>query len=83
MADLIAENYYDRFAEHAQRYGLGTHPEAGGPHGAPIDALENFRGASFPQTEFWASSASHRTTDSDRYFIKEGASAAHIYGKPS
>lgn len=81
VADLIAENYYDRFAEHARKNGLGTHPEAGGPHGAPIDALENFRSASFPQTEFWAVSGTHRITDQERFFVKEASSAAHIYGK--
>jgi len=59
VADLIAINYYDRFAEHAKKRGLGTHPESGGPHGAPIDALENFRNSSYPQTEFWAVSGWH------------------------
>ena len=82
VADLIATNYYDRFAEHAKKRGLGTHPEAGGPHGAPIDALENFRSSSYPQTEFWAESGWHRVTDGERFFVKEASSAAHIYGKP-
>lgn len=82
VADLIAQNYYDRFAEHAAKMGLGTHPEAGGPHGAPIDALRNFRSASFPQTEYWVASSTHRVTDQQRFFVKEAASAAHIYGKP-
>ncbi|MGH9604800.1 MAG: glycosyl hydrolase [Terracidiphilus sp.] len=82
VADLIAENYYDSFAGHAAKMGLGTHPEAGGPHGAPIDALRNFRSASFPQTEFWVVSGTHRVTDQQRFFVKEAASAAHIYGKP-
>lgn len=82
VADLITENYYDRFAQHAKEKGLGTHPESGGPHGAPIDALETFRSSSFPQTEFWDASATHRVTDVDRFFVKEASSAAHIYGKP-
>lgn len=81
VADLMAENYYDRFAAKAAQYGLGTHPEAGGPHGAPMDALRNFRGGTFPQTEFWALSATHRVTDVERFYVKEAASAAHIYGK--
>lgn len=82
VADLITQNYYDRFAEHAKEAGLGTHPESGGPHGAPIDALETFRDSSFPQTEFWVPSGSHRARDDERFFVKEAASAAHIYGKP-
>jgi hypothetical protein len=82
VADLIAENYYDRFEDHARKLGLGTHPEAGGPHGAPIDALENFRSSDFPQTEFWVVSGTHRASDDQRFFVKEASSAAHIYGKP-
>jgi hypothetical protein len=82
VADLIAENYYDRFQDHARKRGLGTHPEAGGPHGAPIDALENFRSSDFPQTEFWVVSGNHRVSDDQRFFVKEASSAAHIYGKP-
>lgn len=82
IADLIAEYHYDYFAERAAKYGLGTHPESGGPHGTPIDALENFRESSFPQTEFWAMSDRHRVSDPERFFVKEASSAAHIYGKP-
>lgn len=81
VADLIAENYYDRFASTARQFGLEVHPEAGGPHGAPIDALRNFRDSAFPQTEFWAASGFHRVTDGERFFVKEASSAAHIYGK--
>jgi alpha-L-rhamnosidase len=81
VADLITVNYYDRFANYAKKLGLETHPESGGPHGAPIDALETFRSSAFPQTEFWAMSGFHRTTEEDRLFVKEASSAAHIYGK--
>ena len=81
VADLITVNYYDRFASEAKKNGLETHPESGGPHGAPIDALETFRGSAFPQTEFWAMSSFHRITEEDRFFVKEASSAAHIYGK--
>jgi hypothetical protein len=82
VADLIAENYYDRFAAYARKRGLGTHPEAGGPHGAPIDALRNFRSTTYPQTEFWVVSGTHRVSNEERFFVKEASSAAHIYGKP-
>jgi hypothetical protein len=80
VADLIVTEHYDVFAEHAARYGLGIHPESGGPHGAPIDALETFRSNALIQTEYWAPNA-HRATDVQRFFAKEGASAAHIYGQ--
>lgn len=80
VADLIASEHYDVFAEKAQAYGLGMQAESGGPHGAPMDALETFRHASVTQTEFWSPNA-HRPTDKDRFFTKEAASAAHIYGQ--
>jgi len=79
VADLIVSEHYDVFARHAREYGLGIHPESGGPHGAPIDALETFRSSALAQTEYWAPNA-HRSTDVERFFTKEGASATNIYG---
>lgn len=79
VGDLITA-HFDRMAERAAQFGLGTQCESGGPHGEPIDALETFRHAAVPQTEFWSMSK-HRSTFTDRYFTKEAASAAHIYGR--
>jgi hypothetical protein len=81
VGDLIISQHYAVFAELAARHGLGIHPESGGPHGAPIDALETLGASAFPQTEFWARSANHRIRDEDRFFVKEASSAAHIYGR--
>jgi hypothetical protein len=81
VGDLIVAEHYDVFAAHAKAYGLGIHPESGGPHGAPLDALETWRHAAFPQSEFWAQNP-HRPTDVERFFTKEAASAADIYGLP-
>jgi len=81
VADLV-NDHYDRMAMLAGKFGLGIQCESGGPHGAPIDALETFRSSGIPQTEYWAMSPEHRSTDTERYFVKEGASAAHIYGRP-
>ena len=80
VGDLVTD-HYDHFAERAKEYGLGIQCEPGGPHGAPFDALETFRSAIAPQTEFWAKSDEHRSADKDRLFVKEAASAADIYGK--
>ena len=80
VGDLITD-HYDHFAERAKAFGLGIQCESGGPHGAPIDGLETFRSSAVPQTEYWAQSVEHRSTDEDRYFTKEAASAANIYGK--
>jgi hypothetical protein len=80
VADLIAINHYDHFAERAKQYGLGVQAESGGPHGAPIDALETFRRSAVPQTEFWSENP-HRNNDADRFFTKQAASAANVYGQ--
>jgi len=80
VGDLVTD-HYDHFAERAKEYGLGIQSESGGPHAAPLDALETFRSAAVPQTEYWAQSNEHRSTDEDRFFTKEAASAANIYGK--
>lgn len=80
VADLIVANHFDRFAERAAEHHLGVQAESGGPHGAPIDALETFQHSAIPQTEFWSQNP-HRETDLQRFFPKEAASAANIYGQ--
>jgi hypothetical protein len=79
VGDLITD-HYDHFSQRAEEYGLGAQCESGGPHGAPMDALETFRSLAIAQSEFWAQSVEHRSSDEDRFFIKEAASAADIYG---
>jgi hypothetical protein len=81
IGDLVLSDHYQVFGQLAAGNGLGFHPESGGPHGAPIDALRLLGAGTFPQTEFWAPSNVHRTTDLDRFFVKEASSAAHIYLK--
>jgi hypothetical protein len=81
VADLV-NGHYDHLAQLSSRVGLGIQCESGGPHGAPFDALETFRSSAIPQTEYWAMSPEHRSGDADRFFVKEAASAAHIYGRP-
>ena len=81
IADLIEENHYGRFRELAHSHGLGLHPESGGPHPAPIDALKNLGQSDIPMGEFWAIANTHRVEPYRRLYIKQGASAAHIYGK--
>jgi hypothetical protein len=81
IGDLVLNEHYRIFGQMAAKNGLGFHPESGGPHGAPVDALRVLGAGSFPQTEFWAPSKVHRSSDIDRFFVKEASSAAHIYGK--
>jgi hypothetical protein len=52
VADLLIDGHYRPFAEAAAKYGIGMHPESGGPHGAPLDALETLGVNTFPQMEF-------------------------------
>jgi hypothetical protein len=81
IAELICQKHYVRFRELAHSHGLGIHPESGGPHPAPIDALKNMGQGDIPMGEFWAIANTHRVTPQSRLFVKQGASAAHIYGK--
>lgn len=81
VADLVIDQHYRPFAEAAAKFGLSIHPESGGPHGAPLDALQTLGISAFPQMEFWARSPTHRVLDEERFFVKQGSSAAHTYGK--
>jgi hypothetical protein len=81
LADRIAEHKYATFDEHAARFGLGIHPESGGPHAAPFDALRNLGIGDIPMGEFWARSTTHRVADTQRLFVKQTSSAASTYGR--
>ncbi len=81
IADLIWENHYNHFRERAHADGFGLHSESGGPHPAPIDALKNLGLNDIPMGEFWIRASTHRVAPEDRLFVKQPASAAHIYGK--
>ncbi|MDR1880521.1 MAG: glycoside hydrolase family 2, partial [Tannerellaceae bacterium] len=81
IADLVHQNHYRRLKELAHRHGMGLHPESGGPHPAPIDALKNMGENDIPMGEFWTIANTHRVEPHRRLYVKQGASAAHIYGK--
>lgn len=81
LAELIADGKYATFAEDAHKLGLGVHPESGGPHAAPVDALLCLGRSDAPMGEFWARARTHRVRDLERFFVKQPASAAHIYGR--
>ncbi|MCU0794928.1 MAG: hypothetical protein MUF31_03230 [Akkermansiaceae bacterium] len=81
LADLMAENKYQGFSEKAHALGMGIHPESGGPHAGPMDALRNLGISDVPMGEFWSTSPRHRTRDDMRYFVKQTTSAAHVYGR--
>lgn len=81
IADLIWKNHYKHFHDRAHADGCGIHPEGGGPHPAPIDALKNVGLNDIPMGEFWIRANTHRITPENRLYVKQPASAAHIYGK--
>jgi hypothetical protein len=81
LADLMAENKYAGFREKAHALGLGIHPESGGPHAGPMDALRNLGISDVPMGEFWSTSPQHRVHDYQRFFVKQTTSAANTYGR--
>ncbi|HYC83970.1 MAG TPA: glycosyl hydrolase, partial [Chryseosolibacter sp.] len=80
IGECIAENHYKVFAERAKKFRLGIQSESAGPHAAPIDGLKNYGYSELMMSEFWSPSP-HRSRDEDRFFVKQAASAAQIYGR--
>lgn len=81
VGDCIIANHYQLLSNLAHAHGLGMHPESGGPHSAPVDALRILALNEFPQGEFWATANTHRIKDDERLAIKQSASVAHTNGK--
>ena len=81
IGDLIAANHYRLFSNLAHAHGMGIHPESGGPHSAPVDALQVMAISDFPQGEFWATANTHRIKDDERLAVKQSACVAHTNGK--
>ena len=82
IGDLAIDNHYRIFRDLAHKHGLQIHPESGGPHAVPIDAQRCLGMDDAPMSEFWAWSWTHRIGDTNRFFVKQPASAAHTYGHP-
>lgn len=81
VGDCVREYHYRLFADLAHKHGMGIHPESGGPHSAPVDALQTMALSDFPQGEFWARSNTHRVSDAARLAVKQSACVAHTNGK--
>jgi hypothetical protein len=80
VADLVADEFYQTFSEiaYAAKEFI-THPESGGPHSAPIDAVRTMGFNDVPMGEFWVRSNTHRVDDAQRLAVKQSASAAHTF----
>ena len=79
LADAMAD-HYELFSTLSRQHGLGIHPESGGPHAGPFDALQTLGRSDIPMGEFWVPSP-HRPRPVDRFYMKQASSAAHIYGR--
>jgi len=73
QADLMADNYYGRFAELCRENGLisSAEPYAGGP----FDEMQIGSRVDVPMAEFWQGGSSHRS-------VKMVASVGHVNGRP-
>lgn len=73
QADLMADNYYGRFAELCRRNGLisSAEPYAGGP----FDEMQIGSRVDVPMAEFWQGGSSHRS-------VRMVASVGHVNGTP-
>ena len=71
IADLMAENYYDYFAELCHREGVKAATES---YGGPFDDLRCFASTDIPTGEFWLGRDSHGSP-------RTAASAAHLNGR--
>jgi hypothetical protein len=81
LGDLAVDHHYKPFLAWAHQHGLQIHPESGGPHAVPIDAQRCLGQNDVPMSEFWAWSWRHRVGDTNRFFVKQPASAAHTHGR--
>ena len=81
IGDCIRDNHYALMQEYAAKYGIGIHPESGGPHGGPFDSLQLLGLCDIPMSEYWSWSPRHRVGDVNRFFLKQPATAAHTYGR--
>ncbi len=81
IGDCILTYHYQLFTDLAHANGMGFHPESGGPHSAPVDALKVMAISDFPQGEFWAMANTHRVSDAERLAVKQSACVAHTNGK--
>ena len=81
LGELIAENHYAYKRELAHREGLISIAEAAGPHQRMGDVRMMQGRCDVAMGEFWMPS-DHRPEDSQRFMLRDAATAAHVYGIP-
>ncbi|HEU4388694.1 MAG TPA: glycosyl hydrolase, partial [Blastocatellia bacterium] len=77
QADLIAENYYGKFADLCSQHGMKSHTEPYGPANGPFDELQVGSLVDEPMGEFWLRQAGAQWG----WSLKLASSIAHVWGK--
>ena len=74
-ADLMADNYYGRFAELCRAHGMKAYAE---PYSdGPFDEMQSGSRLDVPMGEFWLGTSTRVNRS-----VKLAASVGHLYGKP-
>lgn len=81
LDDLFAINHYGERRKLADADHLQFYSEAAGPNQTQSDLLEDIDHVDVGMAEFWMPSV-HRPSETQRFLIRVGASANHVYGKP-
>ncbi len=72
-ADMMADNYYGRFAELCRQHGMKAYAE---PYsGGPFEEMQVGSRVDVPMGEFWVGQGNH-------YSVKLAGSIGHLFGKP-
>jgi hypothetical protein len=78
QADLIADNYYAKFADLCRQHGMKSHTEPYGPSNGPFDELQVGALVDEPMGEFWLRQAGAQWG----WSLKLASSIAHVWDKP-
>jgi hypothetical protein len=78
QADVIADNYYGKFAELCRQHGMKSYTEPYGPANGPFDELQVGALVDEPMGEFWLRQAGAQWG----WSLKLTSSIAHVWDKP-
>jgi hypothetical protein len=80
-SDLMADCHYGHLEKLCKENGLIFFSEAAGPNLHTADLLQNLSRVDMPMAEFWVPNF-HRPAPKNRFWVRNGACASHIYGMP-
>ncbi len=79
QADVMADNYYGKFAALCRRHGMKSYTEPYGPSNGPFDELQVGAVVDEPMGEFWLRQAGAQWG----WSLKLASSIAHVWNKPA